>query len=135
MLGLIVDELARQGEWDAIDRVIQAQSWCTDSYATPAGERCFLGHINNGSRDNRFYVRPSRAVLVALLGRMGPSQMQLMAQYGSDPGHWFDMLVARFGMDRVVRAIKGRAGKHTRPNVEQTATPIDSAVKLEHATT
>lgn len=107
MIGLYLDALAKAGEWEAIDRVIEAQQWITDDYEL-RGARCLLGHAENWSPMNS-EVRLERFRVIV----RGKGDCQV--------GWRFDYAVKRFGMDRVVRCIKLRAGRHTRLHPPESA--------------
>lgn len=111
MIGRYLDALAAADEWDALDRVIQAQNW--KPHTLNDGEnRCLVGHAaNTGWRAGIGGVPdPNVGVLVLSLA----SLHRLLV-----PCNRFDRLCNRFGLPRVVRAIKQRAGKHTRFYTEQ----------------
>ena len=134
MIGRYLDLLARHGFWDAIDRVIEAQKLATGRVIQDNGDRCLVGHAEDW-RGSLGLGLTNDERIVQLRCATLDSEYKTGNYSARTVAKTFDRLCFRFGRERVVRLIKQRAGKHTRPNVEPAATLIDSAVKLEHATT
>jgi hypothetical protein len=102
MIGRYLDLLARENCWDAIDRAVTAQGWCS-VFMVHSEDRCLLGHLHDAVYVGDHLVeRDHRACNV-------------YGTFAGMVGFRFDRLTDRFGVERVVRAIKQRAGKHTRP--------------------
>jgi hypothetical protein len=121
VIGRYIDALAEAGEWDAIDRVLLAQSWTTGVYLDHASNAaCLIGHIQGGEFRGLYAKMENTAVTLAdelISGLNGKWSME----------GYFDLLCGRFGMDRVVSAIKARCGRHsTRPSIP-TASPVEHA--------
>lgn len=92
------------------DRLIEAQGWCAKVLMDKDGNRCMLGHAVGSVNDVQI-----RAEAAGLCRRMGVYRA----------GDTFDELVARFGMDRIVRAIKLRAAKGNNVTLSE---PAEAAV-------
>ena len=96
MIGLWLDGL---GDVER-DRVIEAQGWCFAGWNDGAGNRCLLSHACDLHiyRDGTgfFYPSPEDHAVIS-------SHQRVWSRY--------DDLCARFGKDRVVRAIKARAAR------------------------
>ena len=96
MLGKAIDSLPSHQK----DRVIEAQEWTRGGFVARNDAKCLVGHAENWSYGYSVTM-PGMWVLLA-------------EEYDSTPPGMstaFDRLTARFGMDRIVRAIKLRAGK------------------------
>lgn len=116
MIGRYIDELARRGEWEALDRIVTAQDWALGTLSSGDGRRCLVGHACDAQwRDGVGTVMVSHGERALLLAR----DLGLYL-----PINRFDDLGRRFGLPRVVRAIKLRAGKHTRPDLSEQPSVI-----------
>lgn len=113
MIGRYLDALARTQQWEALDNILQAQSWITHALFGRDDGRCLLGHAGTNNRGG-VSVNGSAITLA--------DEMGLYCQ-----NNRFDRLAERFGLERVVRAIKQRAGKHTRPALQNSETPLPNA--------
>ena len=89
MLGLWIDALTDEER----DRIIEAQNW--ESGNPCYGNNCLVGHAKECATTPEMI----RALDIG---------------YFDSPMLRFDLLVGRFGLDRVVRAIKARAAKGNR---------------------
>lgn len=136
MINLYIDALAKAGEWDALDRVIEAQAWRVRAFGGD-GFHCLMGHVESDGLYERERCRVHevpkhltkwRRLLDCIPSGAYRSRLEAVEAFGTVVGFRFDELVKRFGMDRVVRAIKLRAGRHTKP-----ASLTDSAVQKQVA--
>jgi hypothetical protein len=114
MLGRLIDTIARHGQWQGIDGLLCAQEWRTGAYGEVGGPRCFVGHLGCVDGGER--------------GEVWSMVLYAESHNGDTAEARFDDLVRRFGTDRVVRAIKARAGKHTRITIPATPAPTECAV-------
>lgn len=99
---------------EARDRVIEGQFWITGEFVAPTGGRCLIGHAHDFVWDSGKQVALHRVALPPL-----PFQ-----------GQHFDRACHRFGMERVVRAIKARAARNHAP-ASQVVQPTAERSQLE----
>jgi hypothetical protein len=90
---------------EARDRVIEAHDWCVQWGLDGGGGRCLVGH----TEDWREVGDGDIAVRCVDVAKM-PGGSEDLECVGAD----FDAACARFGIDRVVRACKLRAGRPNR---------------------
>jgi hypothetical protein len=112
MIGRYLDSLPDR----ARDRVIEAQDWGMGTLVDADGKRCLLGHAERwvyaGSLFRNFSSDPE--IQRWRVSRFGPSAHL-------EIGRRFDTLAHRYGLDRVVRMVKLRAGRANRPQESVTA--------------
>lgn len=109
-MGLIGRYIAALSD-EALDRVLEAQSWRAGLSVDDAGARCLVGHAED-YQTNLVGLAQPRAEVVRTRHR--EDRRRLPAR--------FDRMVARFGLTRTVALVKARAGKRTRVDVSQHET-------------
>lgn len=100
MLGTWIDSLTDEER----DRIVRAQKWRGGAYVWDDGARCLLGHVGDAKATGNWSVFPEYGARADTT--VAASSLGLDFRYASR----FDRLIRRFGLDRVVRAIKKRAG-------------------------
>ena len=92
LLGRSIDEMPISAK----DRIIVAQDWCSAGY-TRNGARCLIGHADDWQPDTSKHGKRCLWEVTRFMECIREST--------------FDALVRRFGLQRIVRACKLRAGK------------------------
>jgi hypothetical protein len=92
MIGKWIDGLTDEQR----DRIIEGHEWTAGSMSGYGASRCLVGHAFDYRRNGGF-----QDVVAA----------QASGQHGIGVAFRFDALVARFGLNRIVRACKMRAAR------------------------
>lgn len=111
MLGRYIDMLPPEAK----DRIIENQSWCRASFVSDDGARCLVAAAE-------WWELLPDGQLVVRDGEVQEIRGRFEASYrpGGESRLWrtidrqFDLLTRRFGMERIVRAIKQRAARSNR---------------------
>lgn len=115
-------QIARYIDWlpdEAKDRIIEAQDWCRGTYVTSDGRRCMLGWAEGWSNNGG-------VADIALYYRRMDYENNLYGRHRRILYGAFDRLTRRFGLERVVRAIKLRAGRQNRLVTTELPTPAEA---------
>ncbi len=92
---------------EARDRIIMGQGWTDGLIDDHRGNRCLIGHATEGCPV--LYRVPVGREWHRVLHEDHPENV--LIDFDNWVGDRFDKAVVRFGMERVVRACKARAGK------------------------
>jgi hypothetical protein len=92
---------------EARDRVIEAQAWCTDNAMGGSEQRCLVGHTEDWYDIDNYHSAPRDMIVANLPGGTEDNSWICVGDY-------FDRACTHFGLDRVVRACKLRAGRPNR---------------------
>lgn len=127
--------MGRLGRWidgltdEAKDRIVRGQNWGL-AYLNLRGRKCLLGHAADAEQTRWLTLRK----LVQSGGSADTEVLEAAEMYrithnGETAGDRFDQLSSRFGIERIVRCVKLRAGA----SVEECSVSVENPVRVEEA--